>query len=126
MINCRPADPPVGIRRRLSDFPTLGELGCALERPWHNRIHNMIGGDLSDPGLAPKDPIFWRWHGYLSSVFEEYSSARTSAIPTVAPVWPAASVAQSRRRPTCNALPATIRGTSASERLRGTRRADVI
>jgi hypothetical protein len=112
-------------RQRLADFPTLAELGCVLESPWHNRIHGMIGGDLNLPGLAPTDPIFWRWHGYLNSVFDEYASA-TSAISMVAPVSPAATVAQSRRRTTCNGLTATIRGTSRPERLRGTRRADVI
>ena len=124
--NCQPAKSPVEIRERLTDFPTLAELGCALENPWHNRVHGMIGGDMNLSGLAPTDPIFWRWHGYLDSVFDEYSNALTSAIATVAPVSPAASVAQSRRRPTCNGLPATIRGTSGPERLRGTRRADVI
>jgi Common central domain of tyrosinase/RTX calcium-binding nonapeptide repeat (4 copies) len=113
-------------RQRLADFPTLAELGCALERPWHNGVHGMVGGDMSNAMNAPKDPIFWRWHGYLNSVFREYPRAG-GLITRAAPASPVASAVQPRRRGrTCNGLVATIRGTSGPDRLRGTRRADVI
>ena len=123
--DCKPRFISVPRRQRLADFSNLGELGCALERPWHNMVHGMIGGDMNSFLSAPSDPIFWRWHGYLNSVFREFPDAG-GLISTAAPITPVASAAARRRGRPCNGLVPTIRGTFGADRLRGTPRADVI
>jgi hypothetical protein len=55
----------VGQHQLLDFFADRNLLGCATESPWHNSVHVAIGGDMLAVALAPKDPIFWRWHSYL-------------------------------------------------------------
>jgi cysteine-rich repeat protein len=66
-----------GTYQKLADFPSLDQLGCALVSPYHNNVHGNIGptdnsgnllGDMGSPVLAPQDPIFWRWHAFLSQI----------------------------------------------------------
>ena len=66
-----PCDEQAG-QTELADFPADQKLlGCATEAPWHNEVHNAIGGDMGDTSTAPKDPIFWRWHKFLDTVSRE-------------------------------------------------------
>jgi RTX calcium-binding nonapeptide repeat (4 copies)/Common central domain of tyrosinase len=123
--DCTPRTIPFPRRQRLAEFPTLAELGCALENPWHNMVHPMVGGDMAS-FESPRDPIFFRWHGYVNSVFLEFPNAPAGVISASAPTAPVASAAQARRGRFCNGLSPTVRGTSGADRLRGTRRADVI
>jgi hypothetical protein len=58
----------------LSDFPSDRELlGCVLTHPYHNTRHGAIGGnggDMSNTGNAPRDPIFWRFHTFINETSE--------------------------------------------------------
>ncbi len=58
---CSPAGAP---RLKRSDFPNSDAFWVIFEG-WHNGVHGAIGGDMGNPGLAPKDPIFWRWHTFV-------------------------------------------------------------
>jgi cysteine-rich repeat protein len=61
--------------KKLADFPTLEQLGCVVEGTFHNQVHGDIGGSMSSIGTAPQDPIFWRWHNFLSNLaFNEWMS----------------------------------------------------
>ena len=111
-----------GVRHKLADFPTLSEFGCAVETPWHNNVHTAIGGDMASSLNAPKDPIFWRWHGYLNSIFR--------AFPNKPPGKVSAAAAQHGGHGggggTCQGLEPTITGTGRDDVLRGTARRDII
>ena len=111
-----------GVRHKQADFPTLSEFGCAVEKPWHNNVHTAIGGDMASSLNAPKDPIFWRWHGYLNSIFR--------AFPNKPPGKVSAAAAQHGGHggggATCQGLEPTIKGTRRDDVLRGTARRDII
>jgi hypothetical protein len=101
----------------------LSAFGCAVENEWHNPIHGQIGGngDMSLSTTAPKDPIFWRWHGFVDNVFDGFKALSSSL-----PHGHGARIAQAPSGPRCPGLRATMVGTSARDVLRGTRRRDVI
>jgi hypothetical protein len=69
--NGRPCDSGGG-QNDLFDFPTRAHLGCAATIPYHDTIHQRIGGDMGTTSFAPRDPIFWRWHTYLNGVSQEW------------------------------------------------------
>jgi tyrosinase-like protein len=68
--------------RKLTDFINATDLANELEPTWHGTIHTRIGGltpdesqwgDMSDFALAPKDPMFWRWHKYIDQIiYDKY------------------------------------------------------
>lgn len=69
---------------KLSDYKDADYLGSEIEETWHNEVHGAIGsgpnmlngGDLNDPGLAPRDPVFWMWHKYLDSIYDTYTEIK--------------------------------------------------
>ncbi len=62
----------VGGQKALFDFLTRRHLGCALTRPYHDSIHQRVGGDMNTTSYAPRDPIFWRWHAFANIVSQQY------------------------------------------------------
>ena len=91
----RPADPPTSPaagtpsgQRRIADFATLNNFSDAFEWTFHGQVHCRIGS--SDPSLSdffatsgpffgsmckatsPKDPMFWRWHGFIDLMYRNY------------------------------------------------------
>jgi hypothetical protein len=48
--------------------------GCAFTTPYHNGRHVDVGGDMLANQLAPKDPIFWRWHQFVNDTAEIYDN----------------------------------------------------
>lgn len=40
--------------------------------PYHNLVHNNIGGNMPDPDTSPRDPIFWPFHAFLIAVYEHW------------------------------------------------------
>jgi len=63
-------------QKKLYDFVSRNQLGCAVVDPFHNTIHGAIGGvsstqkrgTMSSPATAPKDGIFWRWHKFVDTI----------------------------------------------------------
>jgi Common central domain of tyrosinase. len=71
-----PAGPPqYPNHHKLADFADRNELGRAIEGSgWHGTVHTTIGGDMGSVHNAPNDPIFWRWHKYVDSVWRDWTS----------------------------------------------------
>ena len=40
--------------------------------PYHNAVHNALGGHMPDPDTSPSDPIFWPFHALLVAVYERW------------------------------------------------------
>ena len=40
--------------------------------PYHNAVHNALGGQMPNPDTSPSDPIFWPFHAFLLSVYERW------------------------------------------------------
>src|SRR5439155_11935268 len=73
-----------GGQTKLADFKNANELGCALTSPWHNFVHGTIGGDMNDPNYAPRDPIFWRFHNFISgfgTIFKDWEAVKSQGPP---------------------------------------------
>lgn len=41
-----------------------------LERSPHNSVHNAVGGQMLDPAVAGRDPIFWLHHANIDRLWE--------------------------------------------------------
>jgi hypothetical protein len=82
--NLLPRDTLPG-QRKLEDFPADRDLlGVAVESPWHNDTHLMIGGDMASPATALMDPIFWRWHNYVDVISEERKGLTNTTVASLA------------------------------------------
>ncbi len=40
--------------------------------PYHNAVHNALGGAMPNPDTSPSDPIFWPFHAFLVAVYERW------------------------------------------------------
>ena len=40
--------------------------------PYHNAVHNALGGQMPNADTSPSDPIFWPFHAFLVSVYERW------------------------------------------------------
>ena len=40
--------------------------------PYHNAVHNGLGGQMPDTEKSPGDPIFWPFHSFLVAVYERW------------------------------------------------------
>lgn len=78
-----------GGRTRLSDYPSLDAFSNSFEFTYHGQVHCAIGPatggffDTSGPGFgsmcrasSPKDPMFWRWHGFIDVMYRNYCRLR--------------------------------------------------
>ncbi len=43
--------------------------------PYHNAVHNAVGGQMPNPDTSPSDPIFWPFHAFLVAVYERWRNA---------------------------------------------------
>ena len=43
--------------------------------PYHNAVHNAVGGQMPNPDTSPSDPIFWPFHSFLVSVYERWRNS---------------------------------------------------
>jgi hypothetical protein len=59
----------------LGDFASLDSFSNFLEGSYHGNVHCNIGpggfGGMCDFS-SPKDPIFWRWHGFIDVLYRNY------------------------------------------------------
>ena len=53
---------------KLGDFATAGLLAKEMEGAWHGRGHVNVGGTMRSWN-SPKDPIFFRWHMAIDTVY---------------------------------------------------------
>jgi len=40
--------------------------------PYHNTVHNRMGGQMPFPQSSPSDPIFYPFHSFLLAVYEHW------------------------------------------------------
>lgn len=51
----------------------VNEYYGTLENPLHNTMHGIfIGGDMSDPGTAAMDPIYWSYHAFIDLQWDRW------------------------------------------------------
>jgi len=77
-----------GQMRRLARYSQgvdtgIDRFGRSLERSLHNRGHveiSHLGGVMGSTVASMRDPIFYRWHGYIERKFRDYKNivARSS------------------------------------------------
>lgn len=82
--------------KKLADFPDVDTLGKALESPWHNMGHGVMGnlfstgpfspGDMSSTGRAPRDPFFFIWHRRIDNIWRVWSELAQVPLPQVPPL----------------------------------------
>ncbi|HEV2719751.1 MAG TPA: tyrosinase family protein [Thermoanaerobaculia bacterium] len=71
-----------GGRHKLADYPTVNAFTSSFEGSYHGVVHCNIGShvggffDHDGPGFgsmcnssSPKDPMFWRWHGFIDTLY---------------------------------------------------------
>jgi hypothetical protein len=79
------ADMSPGGQRQLNDFTTLDQFSSSFEFSYHGNTHCNIGPSGPDffttdgPNFgsmcyasSPKDPMFWRWHGFIDAMYRNY------------------------------------------------------
>lgn len=47
----------------------------SLEHPWHNEMHNWVGGAMRSDTTAAVDPLFWSFHDYIDLIFARWQIA---------------------------------------------------
>lgn len=92
-----------GTHRKLADYATLSALNSSFEGSYHGDVHCNIGAHVgaffgtSGPGFgsmcnasSPKDPMFWRWHGFIDVMYRNYCALHPGACPVPSPPDPTA------------------------------------
>lgn len=72
--------PPVVNVPMLANFHNLDAFSGSLEGSYHGSVHCNIGswtgfGSMCDFS-SPKDPMFWRWHGFLDVLYRNYCALK--------------------------------------------------
>ena len=98
-------DPNIaGTHKKLADYATLNDFNSSFEGSFHGQVHCNIGahtgtffGTAAGPGFgsmcnasSPKDPMFWRWHGFIDLLYRNYCALHPGACPVPSPVDPPA------------------------------------
>jgi hypothetical protein len=68
----------VGPPKRLADFATLANFSTSLEGSWHGQVHCNVGGTMCT-FQSPRDPLFFRWHGMIDRLYENYCTLKSLA-----------------------------------------------
>jgi hypothetical protein len=92
-----------GGQKKLSDYATLDDFTGSFEGSFHGQVHCNIGVSLgtffetSGVGYgsmcnasSPKDPMFWRWHGFIDLMYRNYCSLHPASCPAPSPADPSA------------------------------------
>ncbi len=98
-------DPIIGgNQKKLADYASLDDFTDSFEGSFHGQVHCNIGPQIGDffgsSGLgygsmcntsSPKDPMFWRWHGFIDVMYRNYCALRPpGACPVPSPGDPSA------------------------------------
>jgi hypothetical protein len=106
------ADPFVPSATKIADYPNLNAFSDSFEgifgNSYHGQIHCRIGSynaptinadfvATSGPyfgsmcmSSSPKDPMFWRWHGFIDRLYRNYCAVKalTCHVPAIVPSNP--------------------------------------
>lgn len=63
-----PAELQLGSIAGIDDYMSLN----AIVVPYHNEVHDQLGGQMPDPKTSPGDPIFWPFHAFLMAIYEHW------------------------------------------------------
>ena len=87
----------------MSDYATLDDFTESFEGHFHGQVHCNIGVHLgtffetSGAGYgsmcnasSPKDPMFWRWHGFIDLLYRNYCNFHPASCPSPSPADPSA------------------------------------
>ena len=91
-----------GGQHKLADYATFEALTSSFEGNFHGQVHCDIGagtgsffGTAAGPGYgsmcnasSPRDPMFWRWHGFIDVMYRNYCHFHSCSSPS--PVDPSA------------------------------------
>lgn len=94
---------PFGTQQKLSDYATLDDFTQSFEGSFHGQVHCNIGAHLGSffetngagygsmcNASSPKDPMFWRWHGFIDLMYRNYCSFHPTSCPSPSPADPSA------------------------------------
>ena len=88
-----------GGEKKISDYATLDDLTSSFEGSYHGQVHCNIGAksfgsnffETSGPSYgsmclasSPKDPMFWRWHGFIDLMYRNYCHFHSCPSPSPA------------------------------------------
>lgn len=92
-----------GGQQKIADYATLDDFTSSFEGGYHGQVHCNIGAHLGTffetdgPGYgsmcnasSPKDPMFWRWHGFIDLLYRNYCSFHPASCPVPSPADPPA------------------------------------
>jgi hypothetical protein len=94
-----------GGQKKLADYASLDDFTNSFESSYHGQVHCNIGAsppggsffEASGPGFgsmcfasSPKDPMFWRWHGFIDLMYRNYCHFHSANCPVSSPVDPSA------------------------------------
>lgn len=81
-----------GLPPRISDFQDLTFFSGVFEATFHGLPHCLIGPGVDDffagtgvgfgsmcAASSPKDPMFWRWHGFVDLLYSNYCATQPAA-----------------------------------------------
>ncbi|HVK90640.1 MAG TPA: tyrosinase family protein [Mycoplana sp.] len=79
-------------QKKLADYTTVDAFSDSFEGSYHGQVHCNIGVGSSVPGAffatsgptfgsmcmasSPKDPMFWRWHGFIDTLYRNHCKLR--------------------------------------------------
>jgi len=91
-------DPFASGQKKLADYAALADFTGSFEDSYHGDIHCAIGaggGSFFETGgpnfgsmclaSSPKDPMFWRWHGFIDVLYRNYCALHPSACASPSP-----------------------------------------
>lgn len=87
-----------GGQKKLADYNTFEDLTSSFEGGFHGQVHCNIGanigsffGTAAGPGYgsmcnasSPRDPMFWRWHGFIDVMYRNYCHFHSCPSPSPA------------------------------------------
>jgi hypothetical protein len=98
-------DPNVAAaRKKLADYTSLAQFSDSFEGSFHGDVHCNIGsgagGFFATSGVgfgsmckasSPKDPMFWRWHGFIDLMYRNFCALHPGFCPIPSPADPSAN-----------------------------------
>jgi hypothetical protein len=97
--------PDFGGQLKLGDYTTLNAFTGSFEGSFHGQIHCNIGAVMGGNSFfetsgtsfgsmclasSPKDPMFWRWHGFIDTLYRNYCELRPTSCSAPSPADPSA------------------------------------